>query len=184
MLCLVTKYNFDTLHGIYMHSFTVLRALALHRHIRYPAFVLRSISASSSFYHILLSFLIYFLACRHHLISTSMLPSSIYSTFSETPIVLQFSLKKEESLRCHHHHYISFFWCSSFASFSQSFLLFCVDLMFVMSSASCIFTSFRVVYGAWGFVRLLSWKSRFSFRLAFIDTELYHYENRNTDFRA
>lgn len=48
------------------------------------------------FYHILLSFLIYLLACRHHLISTSMHPSSIYSTFSETPIILQFSLKKRK----------------------------------------------------------------------------------------
>lgn len=57
-----------------------------HWRSRFPAFVLCSISASSSFYHIFLSFLIYFLACRHHLISTSMHPSSLYIPHFQRPL--------------------------------------------------------------------------------------------------
>jgi len=171
MLCLVTKHNFDTLHGIYsyIHSFTVLRALAFASEYSLP----RLCSPFNSCVFVLLSYspLFSYLSPRlssspDFYINASLL--YIFHIFRDPYRLTVFPLKKRKSLRCHHHHYISSFWCSSFASFSQSFLLFCVDLIFVMSLASYIFTSFRFVCGAWGYVRLLSWKSRFSFCIAFI----------------
>jgi hypothetical protein len=46
---------------------------------------------------------------------------------SRDPYHLTFFLfTKEEPLSCHHRQCISSFWCSSFAPFSQSFLLFCI----------------------------------------------------------
>jgi len=57
--------------------------------------------------------------------------------------------------------------------------------MFVMSLASYIFTSFRVVCGDLrGCTVIVLEKNRLSFRTAFIDTEFYYYENRNMDSRA
>lgn len=55
----------------------------------------------------------------------------LYSTSSETPITLHFVLKREP-LPCPHRHCISSFWCSSSASFSQSFLLFCIVFGFFL----------------------------------------------------
>jgi hypothetical protein len=179
MLFFVTKYNFDTLHGIYMNSFTVFRALA-----SASAYSLPHLCSPFNFYVVLfLSYtpLFSYLSPRLSSSPDFYINASLFYIFHifTDPYRLTVFPQKKERLRCHHHHYISFFWCSSFASFSQSFLLFCVDLMFVISPVSCIFTSFRVVCVAWGFVQLLLWKSRFWFRMAFI---LYRYGNRNTDF--
>lgn len=124
---------------------------------RFPAFVLRSISASSSFYHILLSFLIYLLACRHHLISTSMHPSSLYIPHFLRPLssyIFPFKRKGIRSSLSSSPFYFLFLMFFLFFIPSPFFSFVWHSFLSYFSSVSYIFSLLTIAWWARGLVQL------------------------------
>ena len=179
------KYNFDTLHGIYMHSFTVLRGsrFCIGIFVIPPLFSVQFLRSCR--------FIIYsslFLSVSSPVVITWFLHQCIpllYIPHFQRPLSSYgFPLKKGKSSLSSsplHFLFLMFFLCFILSVFPSVLCRPNVRHVFGFVHFQFIESSYVRPGGSYGYCL---GKILFSFRIAFIETKLYPYENRNTDFRA